>query len=444
MNLLLAALMLQVLSTGDVTGIVRGPNGEAAANVRVFAIALRDVSAATGDATVLETLAMTDESGHYRLQVPPGKYYIASGSVDQPTFYPNTTTRMDARPITVASGDHVDGIDFSSFVAPRRAPLDTFSGLVFLPTISAPRPSGSLSGTVRFSDGTPAQGIAVIAIPVPRNSRAVSPRNIPSLAVVRTQTDVNGRYRLTTVGDYYLAAGALNAFSIYPGTSDIDKAASLSVMNSQIIDNLDFVLPGIAVQGRVLVAGEAPGAGASIRILSNEVMPADLTGVAGFFPKRTLWEAAVDSAGSFSLPGLPPGRYLVEASAESAPLQSKEIVVESRPVTGVDFKLPIASLMGTITMRDGKPMSDPLVLGSVVISAVDPESLTSTLFNVTSAGTFGGILDPGEYRITMPSIPLDYALISIKVAGRDVLNETFKITDSESLRIAVQIESLSH
>ena len=41
-----------------------------------------DLNAIANNPTVLESLAQTDSTGHYRLDVPAGRYFIAAGSVD--------------------------------------------------------------------------------------------------------------------------------------------------------------------------------------------------------------------------------------------------------------------------------------------------------------------------------------------------------------------------
>src|SRR5262252_4509758 len=133
-------------SVGVVTGIVRGSNGRPAPGVRVYAIGVRDSLEALKTGTApLEGLTQTDASGRYRLEVMPGRYYIASGSVTSPTFYPGTINAAQARVVTVASGGLVEAIDFSSFVP--AAP----SGVAGLPL---PASTAVLSGVLRFPDGT--------------------------------------------------------------------------------------------------------------------------------------------------------------------------------------------------------------------------------------------------------------------------------------------------
>jgi hypothetical protein len=67
----------------------------------------------SGAATSLSALAQTDEQGRYRLEgIPVGRYYIAAGRVDLPTFYPGTSDLTKARVFSVTPGGAVSGIDF--------------------------------------------------------------------------------------------------------------------------------------------------------------------------------------------------------------------------------------------------------------------------------------------------------------------------------------------
>jgi hypothetical protein len=68
----------------------------------------------------LSKASLTDASGRYRLEVTAGRYYIASGSVDRPTYYPGTTNVATARVFSLAAGGLVESIDFSSFVPPTQ------------------------------------------------------------------------------------------------------------------------------------------------------------------------------------------------------------------------------------------------------------------------------------------------------------------------------------
>ena len=166
-SFLLAILLLQTApqNVGVVTGVVRGANGMPSAGVRVYAMGVRDTIESASLASPFESLSETDGSGRYRLEIAPGRYYIASGSVSAPTFYPGTLDAAMARVVTVSAGAIVEAIDFSSFVPATRMPI--MGGL--------PVGTGVLSGVIRFPDGSPAAGISVTAVPASQFAGGLAP-----------------------------------------------------------------------------------------------------------------------------------------------------------------------------------------------------------------------------------------------------------------------------
>ena len=272
---------------------------------------------------------------------PAGRYYIAAAPSISPRIIRTRQFEGNGQPIGIASGVVLGGIDFSSYVPPAPAARNSFS------TISVrPAPGSvvmvSLSGLIRHGDGTPVRGIEVIAVPS-RNNSAVTPRNIPRAAVVRTQTNSSGRYRLSVLpGNYYLVSGSPSVFTIYPGTPDIANAKAVAV-NTQGIDDLNFTAPGNSVSGRVLTTERLPAIGAVVEVRLDPAggKPVSVSSVGDFLQAKTSWQTLVESDGSFSVYGLPLGRYTVGASRDSGTVRSKEVVVEAQSVTNsIDITLP--------------------------------------------------------------------------------------------------------
>ena len=59
-------------------------------------------------------IAETDAQGRYLLDgIPQGRYYIAAGRVDQPTYYPGVREMGPATIVSVMPGITVSGIDFT-------------------------------------------------------------------------------------------------------------------------------------------------------------------------------------------------------------------------------------------------------------------------------------------------------------------------------------------
>jgi hypothetical protein len=80
----------QIPAGRSVTGTVRLSEGGPAAGVRVVAMVVPGVGRGGPNApSVLASLTQTDKDGRYQLEdIPPGRYYIAAGALDSPTFYP--------------------------------------------------------------------------------------------------------------------------------------------------------------------------------------------------------------------------------------------------------------------------------------------------------------------------------------------------------------------
>ncbi len=99
--------------SGVITGTVRMPDGKPAAGVRVAAVVPPEAGFNSRNSSELAALTQTDEDGSYRLEdVPIGRYYVAAGRVDAPTYYPGVATLAGATAIAVTDGSLLTEIDF--------------------------------------------------------------------------------------------------------------------------------------------------------------------------------------------------------------------------------------------------------------------------------------------------------------------------------------------
>jgi hypothetical protein len=81
------ALGLAQSQNGSISGTLREKTSELRAGVRVAAVAVSEIGAPQGTATVLVSITETDKEGRFRLEnIPPGRYYIVSGIVEAPTY----------------------------------------------------------------------------------------------------------------------------------------------------------------------------------------------------------------------------------------------------------------------------------------------------------------------------------------------------------------------
>jgi len=175
---LILLLLMQAAEKGVVTGRVRAADGSPAAGVRVAAMAVPENGGPT-DGSVLESITQTDASGSYRLEnVSPGRYYIITGLVEMPTYFPGVNQRAAAKIVDVGTRSTVTNIDFS-IVTPLSVKVSgrlvgtvaTRAPMVLLPQGGSVRVINTTvndDGTFEFLNVTPGTyGIHLLGIPLP-------------------------------------------------------------------------------------------------------------------------------------------------------------------------------------------------------------------------------------------------------------------------------------
>jgi Carboxypeptidase regulatory-like domain len=474
--ILALALLMQAgpQSVGVVTGVVRGANGMLSPGVRVYAIGVRDTLEALNTGTApLEGLTQTDASGRYRLEVTPGRYYIASGSVNSPTFYPGTANAADARVVTVASGGLVESIDFSSFVPASRS------------AIGVPMGTGVLSGTLRFPDGTPAPAVPVNAVSAALMSGAPSTTPLPALvgnaylqlvqpnpapgtppippppptviylsqrissgggARILSRTDATGRFTISGVpaDTYYIAAGYSEFSAIYPGVTDLAAAKTITTTPTTNLSTLDFTVPRpssatVVVSGRITTPENAPTPGMRVEIASSSPPAPSVFGLPTITPNRFV---DVGADGRFQFANVRQGSYAVRASYSTIYSDSKSIVVADQPLDSVDFVVRLPVLFGRILGEDGSEIPNVQRFAEAIVSTVDnPNASALAILQIATDGSFSRILRPGNYRFYIRTLPVEYSIKSITAGGVDLTKENLKF-GNESMSVDVRVAKL--
>lgn len=355
---------------GIVTGQLLNPNGAPAPSVRVMATALPETGVQGG---TMVSLTETDSNGRYRLEnIPPGRYYIQAGLVDNPNYYPGVATASGATSVQVTAGATVSGIDFRMI----RAAGVRVSGRIS-PSIN-PKP-----GSVRLLGGAPITGMPVTSI----------------------GSDGYFEFLRVPPGDYTVMVAP--SHPLLPGLP-------IKVENNDVSIGVSSG-PGVKVNGVVGLGPHSPRP-ANLRVT--------LTG-------DTPWnymEASVNSAGEFEFPSVTAGNY----SVRTIPGQSAEIsnlVVANREIPGL--LLPaLVELSGKVTIDDGTTL--PPFPTALMIEA---KSSTGAPV-ATAAGRDGVLRLPmleGEYRFSTGALPAGYVLKSFLYGSTDLLASPVRLDGTLAL-----------
>lgn len=186
--------------------------------------------------------------------------------------------------------------------------------LLVLLQAALPNPTGSISGVLRKSDGSPAAGVRVAATSA---AKPVSGVESSEPLVGLAQTDPLGRFRLDGVpsGSYYVVAGRVDAPTFYPGVPLTGGARAVTVSPETVFSGVDFVVsdaslrpvsgysdllpPPVSFNGRVVLADDSLQLPASVFFrIRGEIAPA--SGAAPGFVYY-LAVGTVDAGGRFQV-----------------------------------------------------------------------------------------------------------------------------------------------
>lgn len=304
--------------------------------------------------------AQTNDLGQYRIYgLPPGDYYISAtlrnldammgiemamamstaggaappagptGSNNAagyaPTYFPGTISGSQAQKVTIAVGQEAQGTDFA-----------------LLPVRLA-----KITGTVIGSDGRPADGSMVNA--VPRNNDG---GGMPLMMAGAGRTDKNGNFTLTGLapGDYTLQTRAMQittsggadmmTFSVTTrmggpdGSEPEFGSVPVSVAGDDISNVIVLTSKGTTATGTLTFEGGArPPAAAALRVMAS---PIDNDGPMLMGPGGG---ATVKPDGSFELKGLAGARMIRTAGLPTGwMLRSVRVNGADITDTGMDFK----------------------------------------------------------------------------------------------------------
>jgi hypothetical protein len=302
------------------------------------------------------------------------------------TYFPGTSTVINAVPITVAAGEVKDDIDV---------------------TITMFRIS-TISGTVTGTDGRPAPGARLAADPVG------PPLPLTGASTVRVnRPDAEGRFTVGNVppGRYRVSARS---------ATQTDWAFADVEVTGENVEGVHLTLQeGLNFQGQI-VAEHAPpdglkGAQVTVQALGTSADQAMLNGMGlSVVSSRT---AAVDAGGRFIVTGIQPGTHEVtlrlpglgntwairSITVGARDLRDVPLTFENGSITGATVVLTDerSEVAGTLSSASGLPASDYYV----VIFAADralwhPASPRLRVVRPGADGAFSARdLPAGDYRI---------------------------------------------
>ncbi|HET9832580.1 MAG TPA: carboxypeptidase regulatory-like domain-containing protein [Vicinamibacterales bacterium] len=313
--------------------VVAGDNGQPMrrALVRATAPELRGAKSSS-----------TDSDGRYEIRdLPAGHYSI---SVSKPSFvnwsYGQTQLNGPGKPVVVADGETADRVD-----------------------VRLPR-GGVIAGRITDEFGEPVPNVNVTTI---RQQYSQGQRRLQPGAA-RAQTNDIGEYRLFGLapGRYFVSATAQAqtfasptangvdvsgerygfAPTFYPATANPSTSGSLLLGTGQTISGIDITLQSARLATISGVAIDAQG-----RPLTGGGVSAIVRGAGT--PALGLFNAPVRQDGTFALPNVPPGEYIVRVASPRPPqtgistgppeFSSALVTVNGEDLTGVTL-VPVAAV----------------------------------------------------------------------------------------------------
>lgn len=452
---------LEMAPTGAITGKITDENGQPIGHARVSALAPR-VENGRRYLTVVEAVH-SDDKGNYRLfWLPPGRYYVAARledlsrrTVGVVTVPPGRMTSNDEastpilsrRPVAFGEMENITTglVYYGGVLDPDRAkPLELLAGETFaaadIPLGIGKMPAWHIRGTVLNSNGQPAKGAGLRAIP-----RQWS----PNVQVLIGTAEPDGSFELVGAvqGSY-----AVFATTLAPPVLTEAQRAALAAMGLDarvvqgVTDELGYVavdvgtgdvsgikfttIRGVGLSGRVAIEGRpvtpqgdpdlakivvTVRRDPNILFMPDPMIPLPLPPVAPgatILPQRPV-NGQVSANGTFSIlaglgdfrvdvAGIPANSYVKSIRMGNVDIMSGGLQVNAPPDNPIEVVLGTDG--GEIT---GTAINDRLELMTNVIVALVPESpLLRRRFDLYRSATtdYAGKfrlrnIPPGTYKV---------------------------------------------
>lgn len=364
--------------------------------------------------------ALTDEEGRFQLaNLAPGQWTVTIVKGGYFPWQPGQRRPFDPPPpITLSRGQRVTA----------NVPLSR---------------GGVITGRVSDQSGEPLSGLRV------RVYRARMVRGYRQLEDVGAAdfTDDQGAYRIFGLppGDYYVAASLRMAPldsvvqttyspTYYPGTGELAEAQRIRVGLGTETTAIFPLLPvrTVTVTGTVLSSSGGP-ANAFLNLGSDAAEFGTPLGIGG----------VTRPDGTFTIPDVPPGRYMLTASLRGdGPAETG-----SMPLTVIDDDV------SGVTIVTGRPAT---LKGRFVAEAGVAAPIPNALLVATAARPGGTVLASGEgsfaldelgepFTLRVDNLPDGWGVKSIIVDGAEVIDSTVSLApNQESQAEVVLTNRLTH
>lgn len=445
---LLQGIPIQPLQGGTVTGMLRDAAGKPVSGVRVAAVAVPQSRADAQTSTAMGAIAETDANGQYRLEnVPPGRYYIAAGRLDLPTYYPGTQEMSKGTVVGVTPGSVSPQFNFTlqASSAGRATSFGVFGGMV----LSGP-PSAALAIEVRIENGgtipmfSPTGFMRLVLEPLNGGPRTTFPPDIQGVQIpgpgpldyrVAVENIPPGySIRSITYDGAPLRTGALHLPAALFSTAGGQIFAPAGATGLQVFIPLTPTSPSLpAPTGPPLVITLLRSADAPSRAQVRGAIPVPATRSIYLSGKPGI----VFSDGTFEFRDVPPGRHSI-VTLNGWPLAASVVVGDS-DLDGVQLvstpTLPVGIQDPVPPAASGTrpPGTIPLVaLRGSALNQDTHQPLANGIAFLTG-GAFGAsrlLNEDGTFEFS-PLLPGSYN-VEIMSLGFETVRRTVVVEDGES------------